>query len=354
MPLRLNPFDPRLDDLFQGKEAEWWTRWRDSDHKFRSVVRLSIDSLPAAFYFAPYMQMPPFWSETEDYTMTVSVALWGQLERVWRSPILPFVRIDPVLLPSREKFVIRLRLIQTELPLLMTRRPIPHEAQFRPPPAWVKSNREIVWTKHSLTRAEQMRMLRVLYLFGIPESNAIRKLTKISQFTHVHDKALEDWLNSFLDIAIIWDVTLEKFRTGPGKVDLWWVPVCRMADVVKSVSVLSSVRELLPWLRTVKGPFPRWTEAPEWWTDPMDQVLVKLSAYYGFLYFSEFIRFLPMDTNPVKEQHIEKWKLTELRTLTPKNEKCGHYLSFLFPIPARIHRLEDILRYVRSGPVSRM
>jgi hypothetical protein len=201
-------------------------------------------------------------------------------------------------------------------------------------------------SKGVLTRVEQIRLLRVLYLFGIPEHNAARKLVKIAQFTTVRECAIVDFLNSFIDMATIYDSSLYRFKSGPGTLDFWWVPVARMAEVVKSVSVLARVRKVFPNTRFVTRPFPRWNDAPAWWSDQMDKVLFNLSAYYGFLYFSEFVRFLPRTTAVGKDPDIRGWKAIELRKLTPYIEEAGTYLEFLFPISVRMRRLEALLRFI--------
>jgi hypothetical protein len=219
---------------------------------------------------------------------------------------------------------------------------------LRSPVEWWRSNWLSSLSKGVLTRVEQIRLLRVLYLFGIPEHNAARKLVKIAQFTTVNDSAILDFLNSFIAVAAICDTSLARFRSGQGTLDFWWVPVARMAEVVRSVSVLASVRKAFSKMRFVTRPFPKWNDAPDWWSDAMDKALFYLSAYYGFLYFSEFARLFPRTLDARKDTDIKGWKAIELKTLTPYLEKAGVHLAFLFPISIRLCRLEAIVRFIRT------
>jgi hypothetical protein len=342
----LNPFDPKLDELFQGKEDDLWLEFLSSHEAFQNVIRLSTGTLGANFFLVPYMAMPPFWSVIEDYALTVAMALLGPMSTVLENRLLPFSRLDPAIGPQKEQLETRMRCIDAELPLLIERHPIPRGAQLRSPLDWLMSNWLSSLSKGVLTRVEQIRLLRVLYLFGIPEHNAARKLAKIAQFTTVRECAIVDFLNSFIDTATIYDSSLDRFKSGPGTLDFWWVPVARMAEVVRSVSVLARVRKAFSNTRFVTRPFPRWNDAPAWWSDPMDKVLFNLSAYYGFLYFSEFVRFFPRTTAVGKDPDIRGWKAIELRKLTPYIEETGTYLEFLFPISVRMRRLEALVRFI--------
>jgi hypothetical protein len=347
----LNPFDPKLDELFKGREDDLWRDFLLNDEAFQNVIRLSTDTLGENFFLAPYMAMPPFWSVMEDYVLTVAKALLGPISAVLENEFLPFSRIDPAIAPPKEQLITRLQFILAELPLLIDRHPIARGTQLRSPLEWQISN----WpsfSKRALTRVEQIRLLRILYLFGIPEHNTARKLAKIAQFTTVHDSAIWDFLNSFIETAAIYDTSLDRFRIGYGTFDFWWVPVARMAEVVRSVSVLGRVRKVFSKMRLVTKSFPKWRDAPRWWSDAMDKVLFNLSAYYGFLYFSEFVRFFPRTTDAGKDPDIKAWKTTELKKLTPCLEKTWADLAFLFPISVRLRRLETIVNFIATttGP----
>jgi hypothetical protein len=78
----------------------------------------------------------------------------------------------------------------------------------------------------------------------------------------------------------------------------------------------------------------------------MDRGMFHLSASYGFLHFSEFVTFFPNGGEQLKESVIRDW---ELKMLTPRMEKAEKYLSFLFPIPMRIERLETITRVMEES-----
>jgi hypothetical protein len=106
-----------------------------------------------------------------------------------------------------------------------------------------------------------------------------------------------------------------------------------MVEMVRSVWVLANIRRLFLLKRSWAVSLPKWTEAPDWWSDWMDRVMFNLSASSGFLHFSEFVKFFPKGVGQLNESVIRDWKLMELKMLTPRMEKAEKYLSFLFPIP---------------------
>jgi hypothetical protein len=113
----------------------------------------------------------------EDYTLVISWVLSGWLDRVLESPHLPFSRMEPGILPSREAITTRLRLIWKEAQETPGQRPLPVCPTLRSPVEWQKAN-----LQDALTRLEELRFLRALYLYGIPENQASRKLARIAHW----------------------------------------------------------------------------------------------------------------------------------------------------------------------------
>jgi hypothetical protein len=128
---------------------------------------------------------------------------------------------------------------------------------------------------------------------------------------HIHESVIVDYLKGFLDIAtavhpavggdLLVGLHTEDGLNGPIGLGL------------------ANVRRLFLLKQSRAVSFPKWTEAPDWWSDGMDRVMFNLSASYGFLHFSEFVKLFPKGGEQLNESAIRDWVL---KVLTPRMEKA--------------------------------
>jgi hypothetical protein len=72
--------------------------------------------------------------------------------------------MEPGILSSRETITTRLRLIRNKAQEILGQRPLPVRPTLGSPGEWRRANLQDALTKLSLTRLEELRFLRALYL----------------------------------------------------------------------------------------------------------------------------------------------------------------------------------------------
>jgi superfamily II DNA or RNA helicase len=338
--VHVNPFDRRLDQVFQDKEEEILTRAVQGMKSFQACLNLANSPLPDNLVLAPYMPMTPTWSILEDYCIAMASGVFNKLEMVLRCEYLPFCAMDPDILPPKNRLMKRISLLYGDISMLIRPRPV-SDYTLRSPGDWFKANAQRLCRRTFMTRIEQMRLLRVMYLVGIPLPDPVAKLSQIAKLGHISEGTIADFLNGFL--SYVPDPFLAALRQGESSFDFWWVPLERMQDVVRSVSILAILRRNMTRIMEAAALWPPWSAAPSWWTRKMDSIVIWLAHLYGFLFFSEICRSLGAGTRD-NSAMFATWKAAELKTLTPRMHATGTHLAFLFPIAARIERLEQLAR----------
>jgi hypothetical protein len=310
---------------------------------FQPCLNLANSALPDNLVLAPYMPMTPTWSIVEDYCIALASGVFNLFNMVLRCQYLPFCAMDSDVLPPKTRLMTRVSLIYRDIAILIKPRPLTDDA-LRTPGDWFKANSRQLCDRTFMTRIEQMRLLRVLYLVGIPLPDPVAKLSQIAKLSRISETTITNFLNGFLNYVA--DPDLRSLRLGNSSFDFWWVPMARMRDVVRSVSILALVRRNMARIIDTAARSPQWSIAPVWWTGKMDSILVWLASLTGFLFFSDICRFLGT-TRQDNSALFQAWKAAELKTLTPRMHATGGHLGFLFPITTRIERLEELARFAQ-------
>lgn len=228
-------------------------------------------------------------------------------------------------------------------------------------------NSHVVFPK-KLNRHFQKRILRLLYLYGIPKNEGFEKIENLLGYKLSNYKSILIFLKKILFRCLKYQPNLsqllktlpridEKLMTDPDYCEMKWIKEEAIKSVSEQIYLIYQVceyffvfHEMIEAVKSKMIDFPEWSEVKDkysWWSIDCDIVLFNITAYYGFLFNSVFANFLKNCS--IDEQSIKLLREQELLFLTPisKDPKIN-YLGPILNFELKKKRIIELLACLKE------
>lgn len=360
--------DGFLSSLFQGQESNILLESYNKDLLYLAAVYISNEELPSNFQFAPEMFTPSGWTPIEDFHIITSAPFFYDINNITSDQKLPFESMTN-LFPSFQSWILkRIIIIVNEIVSIKPKfYKTFNEKEGNIEPKKIGSfemfkrlNNHVIFPKR-LSINIQKKLLRILYLYGIPKKNGFVKIRKILQHENINESLILVFVLKILNKAIKYKPNLINLMHSLTQVDqesiddnrfvdINWIKDKAIEAVASNIELLYKIREYFFYFNNKnkiafnKDELPEWIEIKndcKWWKPGCDVVLYNLTAYYGFLFNSYFALYI--DNNDISKEEICKWKAKESFELTPIVHPKAEYLKPILNYENRIKRLNQIL-----------
>lgn len=377
------PFKQIVDEkfpknLFKGKETSLIREIYNWDLLYKVSLYISNERLPENYQFAEEMETPAGWTPFEDFLAITTCPFLEKVDEIFTDKKLPFQSLQN-LFPSLKKWLLdRIMLIVREtIKIIPENFPIYEKVgeKFYPKKigdisTFQKLNKHVLYPKR-LSVQHQKKLLRIIYLYGIPKKNGVKKIKEIMQNRCIHEDLITLFVVKLLKKAINIKPDLHHLLScfpevsGEKIVDIDWINNDALKAVAINIDLLYKVRENFAWLNGLK-PFenkhnrivslglPEWSKIRpvcSWWNYHCDTILFNLTAYYGFL-FNSYYAFYIKNTVPDFNVEISRWREKEAFNLTPLKNKNFDYLDPVLSIDDRIERISLIVHFINKAKES--
>lgn len=341
---------------------------------YKVALFMTTEKLPENFQFAPEMCSCQGWTPICDFNAVISFLNSDKHSNFIKKNDLPFKSmIDKN--PSIKNWIFtRIKLIVSEVYPL-----IPDTFDIHQPNSdqilkeignfemFSKLNRHVLHPT-KMTKDVQKKLLRILYLYGIPKYDAVLKFKEILGNKIINDD---------LVLLFIVKVLIKAMKHRPSLVDLLkllpnfdyasipkndvvdirWIDENAIIAVASNLDLIRQIRENYDFFDSRKEIFEitlrNWKEIlPKcpWWDFQCDFALFNATACYGFLLNSMFCYLLkvdkPSEFESISYEEIFNWKDQELANLTPIMLKSQKFTWAFCSIDMKIKRIEQILDMV--------
>ncbi|KAK8853714.1 choline dehydrogenase 7 [Tritrichomonas musculus] len=353
-----------LNSLFNKKEIDIIKNCFNCDESYRVAIYLSNSKLPNNFQFAPEMICLAGWSPIEDFYAITSLPILNFVTDLIEKDNLPFKKLVQRFPPIKDWIYLRLKLIVRE-----TAQIIPKNFSIYESPDFSKQkelldlesfkriNHHVIHPKQ-LSRYLQLKILRILYLYGLPTKDGIEKIILLLQNETTDQESVEIFVSKVLQRAIKYKSSLQELLESLPKsnsyyeyyINVGWIKEEAIQAIASNLDLILKVRNAYEWvihnnlLDEILKNLPEWKEIVahyNWWDSMCDGILFKITAYFGFLFNSMICHFISLDL--ITKDEILVWRERELLTLTPiVHPKCK-YLEMIFSFNNRQKRMIQLL-----------
>ena len=364
-----------LSSLFAGKEKLILSLAFHSDFIYRTAIYVSNEKLPDNFQFAPSMSVPLGWTPLDDFTILGARCFVDDIDKVLTDIKLPYYQENKFI--SKEWIQKRINLISYELSLYIPSSYPYKEKKIQNTKFFSENNHHLLKNDklQVLNRSLQKKLLQVLYLYGIPTKDPIRKIRTIARLPYINHESVLLFVCSVLEKCIKLNSRLRRYTEflfeNSGKTtdfssferiskyitsdvaQVSWIHDKAIQGLAQNLLFLLSIRQNYDYYNAHPsemdiGPW----EIFKWWDHNCDKILFNITSYYGFLHFSEFAHFIK--NGKIDDNIIAQWREKEERQLSPYVEKEGYYLIEMFPFEVRMKRLSKILSRIRECQQSKI
>lgn len=226
-----------------------------------------------------------------------------------------------------------------------------------------RMNYHVVYPK-KLNRNFQKKILRLIYLYGIPKENGIEKIENMLGYKSSNYKSILVFVFKILLKCMKYQPNLIQLLKTLPKIDynmlndqeycdMEWIKKEAIISVSEHVYLIYQVRENLNWYISQENSklinVPEWKEITEkykWWNLDCDIILFKFTAYYGFM-FNSLFAVQVKDPN-LKSEDIALLREEEYLFLTPiTNNPKLNYLGPFLDIELKKKRINEILNCIK-------
>lgn len=377
-----------VSSLFKGREKKLIRQFYNWDILYQVSLYISNEKLPQNYQFAESMETPSCWTPCEDFMAITICPFLNKIEDIVDDKKLPFKSLY-ALSPSLKNWILnRILIIVSETVQIIPKsfkiyekigdkqvpRKIGDIENFK------KLNSHVLYPKR-LSIQMQKKLLRIVYLYGIPKKGGIKKIKEIFQNKSIHEDLITVFVVKLLKKAIHFRPDLNRLLNSftnvkqsiindNSLVNIDWIKIEAIKAAAFNVDLLYKIRENFTWINGIK-PFenkesrmnsielPEWKDIIvkcKWWNVDCDRILFNLTAYYGFLFNSYFALYINNSSDKDdfnREAEINSWKEREAFNLTPLKNNKFEYLDPIFSIDVKIKRLNQMLELINKARSSK-
>lgn len=349
------------------------------DKMYLIAIYISNEKLPDNFQFAPSMFTPTGWTAIYDYVLILSFQFFLDKEDIVADDKLPF-KAMLYCMPGLFNWALkRLELINKEMEKIVPSNFLAYERKDKYKPKLFKSfenfqkiNSHVIYPKR-LSINFQKKIMRLLYLYGIPTNDGFNKIETILEINNnsLTSKSTLIFIHHILNRAKKHHYEIEaviKLLPNIDQNDLIsneyfdnsWIKEDAIESISSNVSLLYHVRKYFPIFfdmnEKVKINFFRNLNLSEctymkdefrFWDLRCDIILFQITAFYGFLFNSMFLPYIHINKTDIRI--IRKIRIREQLTLTPETNDPS--LLFLGPIiifENKKKRITEIINALRK------
>lgn len=355
---------------------------KKQDELLTIAVYIANEPLPKNFQFAPSMSKPIGWTPNEDYIVFITMVMLGNAKStlLFKDSRLPFDYLRPPFQITEDFIINRQEIIYNEMKLI-----VPNDYNIFSEPAGntvkkfaslstFKIQNQHIFNISIICKNDQKVLLRALYLYGIPAdqdaSKAIEKLKVISRLSYVNSNAIGVFVASIIEKCSVFNksisdlhmAVLQLYGNNSKMSNLLgipistlrksfdWIPERIIQPLLSNLILLGEIRKYFHSFNHViqfdQAEIERWKIADDSWNADLDKVLFNITAYHGFLFFSDFPLFLTQKN--INLDTIYTWRETEAKSLSPVPPiPQANHLRFMFPIEARKERLNYLIQFIK-------
>ena len=353
-----------LNSLFNGNEYKIMVNCHNYDLLYRVAIYISNNKLPQNFQFAPEMVQFGGWSAIEDFAAITMSPFLNKLSDICEDDKFPFKKLVKKFPPLKEWIYQRIELMIREISKIIPDDFSIYEASDCSKPkelcnidAFKRLNCHVIHPKQ-LNRCLQKKILRILYLYGLPLKNGIDKIIFILQNEVIDTELITIFIYKVLLKAIKYKPGLRELLDSIPKinnandytVNIDWIKEEAIEAVASNLDLILEVRKGCEWaiknnsIQEIMNLLPEWKEITvhyKWWNSKSDHILFKMTAYYGFLLNSMMCHFFT--SSLITDDDILEWREREILTLTPIIHPKSKYLDLIFTFELRKKRVVQIV-----------
>ena len=356
--------------LFKGQEVNTMFAIFNWDQLYRCAVYVSHEKLPDNFQFTPSMSAPCGWTPIEDFLAITSAPFLTNITDITDDQALPFklmIKLYPdfkTWILNRIEFVIRemSSIVPNNYNVYEDKGGKSEPKKLENIEAFKSLNFHVLHPK-SLSVSIQKKLLRIMYLYGVPRENGIEKIRMILQCKSISIDLIYSFVVKVLQKATKYKPSLSVLTELISKncndvyVNIQWIKEEAIEAVAYNVDLLYQVRENYSYFSGEKvgksgkkfdiNKIPEWTEIItkcKWWRVGCDKILFKITAFYGFLFNSYFAFYIP--SKQITQNEISLWKEKESFELRPIIHPKSDYLQPILSHEMRKKRIIQILKII--------
>ena len=334
-----------IKSVFNGSEAKFIAIIYFNDLAYTVAVFITNEKLPNNFTFASSMSLGPNWTVADDIIFYCSLIMIGvfNTKKFIFDPAFPYCNLPDKLRPSVSQLKARFFLITYETQLII---PPNYDVKnkFINDIHYVKFLNWRLFHKTTISRFVQCQILRALYFYGIPTIDPVKSLKTVSWANDIDTETFIIFISSLLAKCKLYqkDLNLGPFTVSSNMFELSWITRNALSSIAHNLIILQKVRQSYNGIIQMNIKFPPWDIAPQWWNNECDKKLLTITAYYGFLFFSQFAA----EFTPINDKNLIIWKNFEMFQIRPfivSNFGYIDLIKFLYPIEDRQRRLLKLL-----------
>lgn len=342
-----------VDSLFKKEELNILRKSAANDIHYRIALYVSNEKLPAKFQFVPEMSTFNGWTPLHDFIAITSLPFFDRPHDIICDERLPFKSLIGNETSKLEWLSKRLYLLLRELRIIIppdfcvyektsTKKAIEFK-KFGNIEHFISVNSHVLYPKR-LSINFQKKILRLLYLYGIPLKDGIEKIQNILNYndpnnnnsvllfvTKILIKCIK-YQPGLFDLLKTLPRVDEKLLNNDENVNINWIKDEALESVSSNIYIIYKVRENFSWFMNKSNiEIEEWKEIKDkynWWSFKYDKILFKIVACYGFLFNSVSLLFIKKDSQDYNE--IFKMRQQEIMELKPLTDH--EKLNFLGPI----------------------
>ena len=342
-----------IDSLFKKEELNILRKSAINDIHYRIALYVSNEKLPAKFQFVPEMSAFNGWSPLHDFIAITSLPFLDRPHDIIYDERLPFKSLIGNDTSKLEWLSKRLCLLFRELRNIIPPDFCVYEKKsttkamefkkFGNIEHFISVNSHVLYPKR-LSINFQKKILRLLYLYGIPLKDGIEKIQNILNYndpnnnnsvllfvTKILIKCIK-YQPGLFDLLKTLPKVDEKLLNNNENVNINWIKDEALESVSSNIYIIYKVRENFSWFMNKSNiEIEEWKEIKDrynWWSFKYDKILFKIVACYGFLFNSVSLLFIKKDSQDYNE--IFKMRQQEIMELKPLTDH--EKLNFLGPI----------------------
>lgn len=361
--------------LFNGDEIKILEDAINYDILYRTGLYLSHEKLPTKFQFAPEMQTPIGWTPIHDFIGITASLLYDDYSSILNDEKLPFETMK--FYPNIKDWLrSRYRLIFYEITKFVPSSFCVYDKiekvknkEFENIESFVKNNYHVVYPER-LSISFQKKIIRLLYLYGIPQNDGLGKIENIlgvksdtptskslNIFIHKILNKCKKYENKIEEIIDTLPKVERKELKSIENVDVEWIKEEAIESLSSNIFIIYKVRNyyfkyitknedlnLKNFQNIPLCECPYIKNRISWWSLKCDIILFKIVAFYGFLFNSVFLLFIR--PNNISHSMIGDIRAKETISLTPDTTNSS--LVFLGPALNLEYKKRRIIEIVKS------